>query len=270
MKYASRLVLLGYAFSLAGGVVNAAVPSYSLRDLGVMTDLPGRAEAQPNAISGTGKVAASTVSGGAYQAVVYDGQWLPLGTLGGAESLCADVTDQGVAVGTSINAGGLTRAFRWTPGGTDGVAGNPQMKDVGTLGGSNSEAYSINAWGEVAGYSQINLEDHAFVLTGGSMKDIGVLLEGGLIHSYGLSINDAAHVAGLAFSGNYSVMRAFFYDGTTAKDIGTLGGLTASGLAINNQDQIAGYSRTADGFEHAFRYANGTMTDLGTLGGDYS
>jgi probable HAF family extracellular repeat protein len=41
-------------------------------------------------------------------------------------------------------------------------------------------------------------------------------------------------------------------------------------LDINNSDRLAGYSSTTNGFEHAFRYANGVMTDLGTLGGNYS
>jgi probable HAF family extracellular repeat protein len=41
-------------------------------------------------------------------------------------------------------------------------------------------------------------------------------------------------------------------------------------LDINNEGQVVGYSDSKDGPYHAFRWSNGTMTDLGTLGGNYS
>jgi probable HAF family extracellular repeat protein len=78
------------------------------------------------------------------------------------------------------------------------------------------------------------------------------------------------HVVGIAYTSTFAQPHAFYYNGTTSVDIGTLGGTTGSALSINDSEVIAGYSATADGVEHAFRYANGLMTDLGTLGGDYS
>ena len=39
---------------------------------------------------------------------------------------------------------------------------------------------------------------------------------------------------------------------------------------INDNDQIVGASETAGGGEHAFLWQDGTMTDLGTLGGKVS
>src|SRR5262249_30189088 len=51
-------------------------------------------------------------------------------------------------------------------------------------------------------------------------------------------------------------------------DIGTLGGVTTAGTAINDSDQVVGWSFTATG-THAFFY-NGTMHDIGTLGGPNS
>lgn len=252
---------------MAGASMSGA--TYSLQDLGIMTDTAGGSDSRPNGLSPNGKVAASNVANGAYRAFIFDGAWRNLGTLGGNESLGADVNDSGIAVGISTTTNGVSRAFLWTPGGTNGVPTNPQMSDLGTLGGSNSEAYSINVSGQISGYAQTASGDHAFVYSGGKMKDIGALLGAGLANSYGLSINDAGHVAGLAYNNNFSTPHAFYYDGTNAMDIGSLGENNASALGINNSDHIAGYS-TTNGFDHAFRYFKGVMTDLGTLGGHYS
>jgi probable HAF family extracellular repeat protein len=47
-----------------------------------------------------------------------------------------------------------------------------------------------------------------------------------------------------------------------------LGTLSASDL--NNAGQVVGQAGTTDGFNHAFLWDNGTMIDLGTLGGTNS
>ena len=54
-------------------------------------------------------------------------------------------------------------------------------------------------------------------------------------------------------------------------DLGTLpGGGYSYGREINELGQVAGYSETASGREHAFLWQNGKMRDLGTLGGHNS
>jgi len=53
-------------------------------------------------------------------------------------------------------------------------------------------------------------------------------------------------------------------------DLGTLGGTSSSGEAINNSGQVTGWSYPSSGPQHAFLYSNGHMTDLGTLGGSYT
>jgi probable HAF family extracellular repeat protein len=71
--------------------------------------------------------------------------------------------------------------------------------------------------------------------------------------------------------------------------MGSLGGGFTDATAINANGQVTGYSNTAkqiqvqcppgkygqpkkcfEPIQHAFLFSNGTMTDLGTLGGDYS
>ena len=53
-------------------------------------------------------------------------------------------------------------------------------------------------------------------------------------------------------------------------DLGTLGGTSSSGDALNASGQVTGYSDTAEGDTHAFLWDGTTMQDLGTLGGTYS
>src|SRR4051794_30777895 len=52
-----------------------------------------------------------------------------------------------------------------------------------------------------------------------------------------------------------------------ALDLGTLGGTSSSAGAMNSSGQVVGQSSTAAGYNHAFLWQNGTMTDLETLGG---
>jgi probable HAF family extracellular repeat protein len=56
----------------------------------------------------------------------------------------------------------------------------------------------------------------------------------------------------------------------TVRDLGTLGGTITAAADVNALGQVVGFSMTADGFLHAFRWSKGKMTDLGTLGGQAS
>jgi probable HAF family extracellular repeat protein len=48
--------------------------------------------------------------------------------------------------------------------------------DLGTLGGSRSDAHAINNRGQVVGHSSIaNGTVHAFLYSGGKMQDLGTL-----------------------------------------------------------------------------------------------
>jgi probable HAF family extracellular repeat protein len=57
----------------------------------------------------------------------------------------------------------------------------------------------------------------------------------------------------------------------TITDLGTFGGWRGDAVAINNNGQVVGSAYTSDYADHyAVLYSNGTMTDLGSLGGTFT
>ncbi|MHB1238838.1 MAG: hypothetical protein ACYCY7_14875, partial [Gallionella sp.] len=105
------------------------------------------------------------------------------------------------------------------------AAVSSQTTDLGTLGGTYSEARSINDSGQVVGYSTTagDANGHAFLYTPGSgMVDIGTL---GGTYSEARSINDSGQVVGYSTTAGNANGHAFLYTpGSGMMDLGTLGG----------------------------------------------
>ncbi|MGE5607813.1 MAG: DUF3466 family protein [Bacillota bacterium] len=138
------------------------------------------------------------------------------------------------------------------------------VTDLGTLGGPESSASSINNKGQIVGSAQTaDGQTHAFLYSDKAMIDLGTL---GGSYSSASGINDAGLIVGTSKTVN-DAFRAFLYQGNQMQNLGTLGGSDSYAGGINNQGQIVGTSYCPSDpwnrLQHAFLYSNGTMTDLG-------
>jgi probable HAF family extracellular repeat protein len=164
------------------------------------------------------------------------------------------------------------------------------VTDLGTLGGTDSLGWGLNASGQATGYAATMSDAvHPFLWnptspggTSGAMKDLGAL---GGDFGWGIGINDGGQVAGVASTTDEVAEHASIWipatpNGTagTMHDLGTLGGATSQGTGINNGGQVTGYADTTDD-EASLAFVwipdtpgagTGTMHNLGSLGGSQS
>jgi len=142
------------------------------------------------------------------------------------------------------------------------------VTDLGTLGGTTSNAYGINAAGQVVGSAMTSGDavSRAFIWQAGSLQDLGTA---GGTSGYAASINAAGQVVGYARTIGNSSYYGFLWQGGTVQVLPTLGGTYSLASGINAGGQVVGYAATSsDAASHAALWQpGGGVQDLGTLGG---
>lgn len=211
----------------------------------------------------------------AYHPFLYQGgETIDLG--GGAAGTASDINDAGEVVG-GMYFGQSYRAFRWQ----GGVA-----TELGTLGGSWSDAVGLNNYGQIVGTAYVSGAPtggvgHGFVQSNGVMTDLGTL---GGTGSRAYDINEAGFIVGGSGTTGDALWHATLIrpkngewyqdsdlDGINdlLVDLGTLGGRSLSdGADINDNGVVVGSSYDlGGGSRRAFKWQDGRMTELGALNG---
>jgi probable HAF family extracellular repeat protein len=143
-----------------------------------------------------------------------------------------------------------------------------QITNIGTFGGTFSEANAVSDAGHVVGRARDAANrDRAFLWTAAAgLQDLGTV---GGTSSQAYAVNSSGVVVGdLTTAGG--ILHAFRYVNSTTgmQDLGTPGGPRATAYAINDAGVIGGGGLTAAGDYRAFRYTDGGGFEVfGTLGG---
>ena len=192
-----------------------------------------------------------------------------LGTFsGGYRSYAQGINNLGYVVGEADIAR-VYYAFRYT---------GANLQNLGTLGGSTSDARGINDAGSVVGYSLNRSGIYRAFLWDPvkKMSDLGTL---GGSASYAYAINNASplQIAGAAYTAGDAALHAFLSASGVKTDLGTRGGTNRAAYGVNDLGQVAGGADTSTGIPgfngptHAFSWtAAGGMIDLLTAGGSTS
>jgi len=257
-------------------------------DLGA---LPAVGGSFVNDVNAKGVVTGMSLNGGSdpvldlpyFNAVLWkDGEITDLGTFGGPLSYAGAINDHDQVVGFALNStpdsfdlGSSCQNFPMPTQMHAFIWHNGVMRDLGTLGGTDSCALFINEPGQVAGNSFTNSivnpgtalpTLHPFLWDGDEMKDLGTL--GGTL-AFASAINNRGQIAGASTLAGDSTFHAFLWNKGKLTDFGTLGGNFVEVIGLNEAGEVVGKADLPASLTyHAFLAKNGAMTDLGTQDGD--
>ena len=133
------------------------------------------------------------------------------------------------------------------------------VTDLGTLGGTFSNAFGLNEHGSVVGLASLQGDSafHAFLWRKGVMTDLGIF--GGAAtpgFSIAFGVNDSDEVVGFSetptpdplgenFCGDFLVCLPFLWRAGVMLPLPTLGGTNGNAVAINNRGEVLGIAETA-------------------------
>jgi len=140
-----------------------------------------------------------------------------------------------------------------------------QIIDLGTLGGTVSEAHAVNDAGEVVGWAlDTNGVSRAFLWRNGSMQDLGTLPGG---TSAGADdINESGRIAGWSETTNGAGgTSGFSWESGVMTELGATGASGGRALGLNDGAETVGWSMTNGADPMAYLYTPGSTTELGRL-----
>ncbi|MDE2508236.1 MAG: hypothetical protein KGM43_13560, partial [Planctomycetota bacterium] len=172
----------------------------------------------------------------------------------------AGIASNGTLYGTRLNAG-VWQPFVDQAGHITTIGSLPGMQSSGNIAG-NAAGQAVGI--DFAGAGGAN--PHGYLFSNGQLTDLGANVTPTAINNNGAVTGVYAPIAN-------APPHAFLYQDGKLTDLGSLGGAQVVGAALNDHGQVVGNAQipTVPGSnsfnfqEHAFLYANGKMTDLGTL-----
>jgi probable HAF family extracellular repeat protein len=245
--------------------VHADAIVFNVVDLGVPS---GFTTTLSQGINSAGAVTGTAMNSGEAARLAFvaqAGSIVTLGTLGGTISQGFGINDSGMVSGSAtIPNDADFRGF---------ISNGTTLTEIGTLGEGGGGANGVNNAGQVTGSSYLLPQSrnfHAFIADDTGVLDIGTL--NGVGNSTGVDINNRSEVVGTSSvtfdpATTFGTSHAFLYSAGAMQDLGTLGGISSNGWALNDLGQVVGDSTLTTGERHPFLYENGVMQDLGTLGG---
>jgi len=262
-----------------GGSNAFAQNTYKVTDLGV---LPSKEESVPAAINGQGLVAGTSSAETSGEAAFrYNpNNPAPMEDIGlssrGVISRGFGINNTGVVVGDSAFIASHTAV---SPVRHATLFGDGSRIDLGTLTKQTySRANSINGFNQVVGFSGPALDtpkSRAFFWSKSTgMIDLGTL---GGAYAQAFAINDSGFITGNSqvrpSATDAGAVHAFLSPSPLSagaigmRDLGTLGGNSSYGMAINSNNHVVGYStiNRVDSRVHAFWFDGTGMKDLGSL-----
>jgi probable HAF family extracellular repeat protein len=136
-----------------------------------------------------------------------------------------------------------------------------------------SAAQDINASGQIVGFSAENGPPSAVLWDGDEATKLGDFADGNG-SSFATAINDDGVVVGWATDSSGEPMLPFVWNDGELTQLPLLGdGESGLAININAAGVIVGYSTSkpaATGAQHAVSWVDGKVTELGTIGGDFS